>query len=234
MALSTGVVGAYKLEDLNEEVVNNDFTNNGTVTFVSGKFNNGASIQSSGQYLSTSSVFGLSSTSDISISMWVNMASEVADDRDFLNMCWTGATGSQIRIVYEHNGGTKRLRSYRDPNSAFADKVGSIADGAWRHILLTWTNTANQLKLYINNGTAATGNSTGATNLAVATQLTLGGSQQYSFTKPIQGIMDELVIWNKVLDSTERTDLYNGGAGLAYPFTGATVFPSLTLTGVGS
>lgn len=163
------------------------------------------------------------------------MNSEVADDRDFFNIVWTGASGAGIRIVYEHNGGTKRLRAYRDPNSAFADVTGSIADGTWKHILLTWTNSANQLKLYVNNGTAATGNSTGTTNPGAATQFNLGGTSQYSFTKPIIGIIDDCVIWNKVLDSTERGDLYNGGTGLAYPFTvTATATPNLVMLGVGS
>ena len=230
MALNSGIVAAYKLENLTEEVGANNFTNNGAVTFVAGKFNNGASIQTSGQYLSTTSVFGLTSTSDFSISFWVNMAAEVADDRDMFNMAWTGATGSQIRIVYEHNAGTKRLRGYRDPNTAFADVVGAIADGTYKNVVLTWTNTANQLFLYVNNGTAAIGNSTGTASIAVANQFTLGGSQQYTFTKPPIGVMDDCVIWNRVLSASERTELYNGGPGRAYPFPNS---GGLTLLGVG-
>lgn len=235
MALSTGIVAAFKLENTTEEVAAANLTNNGVVTFIAGKFNNGAYVLTSGQYLSVASVFGLTSTSDFSISFWVNMAAEIADDRDFFNIVWTGATGAGIRIVYEYNGGTRRLRAYRDPNSAFADVSGNIADGTYKHILLTWTNSANQLKLYINNGTPGTGNSTGTTNPGAATQFNLGGTSQYSFTKPITGVIDDCVIWNKVLDSTERGQLYNGGTGLAYPFAaGATVVPTLMMLGVGS
>lgn len=100
MALSTGIVAAFKLENTTEEVAAANLTNNGVVTFIAGKFNNGAYVLTSGQYLSVASVFGLTSTSDFSISFWVNMAAEIADDRDFFNIVWTGATGAGIRIVY--------------------------------------------------------------------------------------------------------------------------------------
>jgi hypothetical protein len=33
------------------------------------------------------------------------------------------------------------------------------------------------------------------------------------------GDIDEVGIWSRVLTSTEVTQLYNGGAGLQYPFT---------------
>ena len=32
------------------------------------------------------------------------------------------------------------------------------------------------------------------------------------------GVIDEVGLWSKVLSATEITDLYNSGAGFAYPF----------------
>lgn len=36
---------------------------------------------------------------------------------------------------------------------------------------------------------------------------------------PFDGLIDEVGIWSRAIDSTEVTSLYNGGAGLQYPFT---------------
>lgn len=38
--------------------------------------------------------------------------------------------------------------------------------------------------------------------------------------------MDEIGIWKRVLTSDERATLYNSGAGLSYPFSGASAIPA--------
>jgi hypothetical protein len=40
------------------------------------------------------------------------------------------------------------------------------------------------------------------------------------------GQIDEVGIWSRALSSTEVTKLYNGGAGLQYPFFPFSPFPS--------
>jgi hypothetical protein len=37
--------------------------------------------------------------------------------------------------------------------------------------------------------------------------------------KPFNGVIDEVVLWNRVLTDTERVALYNKGTGCGYPFT---------------
>ena len=38
-------------------------------------------------------------------------------------------------------------------------------------------------------------------------------------TYNITGAMDEVAIWDRVLTSDERAELYNAGSGFFYPFT---------------
>ena len=63
------------------------------------------------------------------------------------------------------------------------------------------------------------------------TNLSLG-SRLGTTTSPeeFDGIMDEVGIWNRVLSDSEITELYNGGAGLTYPF----VVDTCTCPGAGN
>src|SRR5262249_31508245 len=42
------------------------------------------------------------------------------------------------------------------------------------------------------------------------------------YTHYFNGAIDEIGVWNRALTSTEITNLYNSGAGLAYPLTAST------------
>jgi len=41
-------------------------------------------------------------------------------------------------------------------------------------------------------------------------------------TADFDGLIDEVGIWSRALNSTEVSELYNSGSGLAYPFTTGT------------
>ncbi len=59
-----------------------------------------------------------------------------------------------------------------------------------------------------------------------AEQLTTGGSSSEFHS----GFLDEFSVWDRALSGSELTDLYNAGAGLAYPFSsGATFVPRATM-----
>lgn len=231
MALTDNLIAAYKLDDTADSYGSFTLTNNGTVTFTTGKSGNGATITSAGQYLSTANDLGLTATEDFSISMWVKLASETTVDRDIFNISHNGATGTETRLVYEYNGGTRRLRAYRNPQLSFADRSGNIADNAWHNIIVTMTNSASGVKLYFDDGAAATGSSTSTTNITNSDQFTLGSTVQYSHTAPINGMVDEVMVWNKILSSTERTELQT--TFVADVVGGAAVNGGLLLMGVG-
>ena len=168
----------------------------------------------------------MTATGDFTVSMWIKLASDNTSDKDLFNWSWNGASGANVRIVYEYNGGSRRLRAYRNPQHGFADINGNLGNNTWKHIVLTFTNSANNLKLYVNNGTPAVGNSSGTEYISYANQATFGNTIQYSHTKPLIGLMDEIYIWNRVITADEITELYNSGDGLFYPFSAEAPFIS--------
>ncbi len=226
MAIPTALA-YYKLDESSgnaADATGNGYTltNTGTVTFSTGLINNGSYNTTSSQYLGRSSAFGLTSSSNFSISLWIKLTSDNTADRDIFNFDVTGASGSTIRGVYEYNSGTRRLRFYRASNTnTFLDINGNIGTNAWYHLVFTYNGGTGAMALYKNNAAAVTGTNSGTTNNANSSQFNIMSTVQYSFNAPLNGGMDEVGIWNAVLTSGEVSELYNGGAGLAYPFTGS-------------
>jgi hypothetical protein len=89
----------------------------------------------------------------------------------------------------------------------------STIDNLWKMLTITFNGT--HMKGYVNgllNGTVSYSYTGGASYI-----LKLGGwnsDSNYNFA----GGIDEFGIWNRSLNSSEITVLYNGGTGLTYPF----------------
>src|SRR4051812_38835093 len=82
MALLTGIVSYWKLDessgDAVDSVSSNNLTNHGSIPFVPGKINNGADIEmSTGQYFTIpdASQVGLDILSDFTINAWIKIES---------------------------------------------------------------------------------------------------------------------------------------------------------------
>lgn len=87
---------------------------------------------------------------------------------------------------------------------------------AWTHIM--GTADGSGIAYYFDNALAASASwGAAATYNASTYQITVGNS-------PVTGVgfndgtIDSFQLWDRVLTSGERAELYNGGAGKAYPF----------------
>ena len=95
----------------------------------------------------------------------------------------------------------------------------TFTPGNW--YMLTYTWDGSNVKLYINGSGTATlsgpSTSTGTSDfMGLGTHFSIGAD---TFTaRYFSGLMDEVGVWNRVLTSTEVTELFNTGRGLQYPF----------------
>jgi hypothetical protein len=78
-------------------------------------------------------------------------------------------------------------------------------------------SVGNTINIQVNNGTA----DSAAHNLGVfyGTAPFAIGARDAAAADYWDGLIDEVGFWKRVLTADERTTLYNGGNGLAYPFT---------------
>lgn len=90
-----------------------------------------------------------------------------------------------------------------------------ISTNVWYHLVSTYTS--GNLNIYINgsldkNYVNPTGNL-----ISVSDGLHIGHEDAW-INEYFFGIIDEIGIWSRALSAAEVAALYNGGAGLAYPF----------------
>ena len=124
----------------------------------------------------------------------------------FLNLEYSGGVYAPALRV-RNNGGTD--------SQAYSNN--DMVTGSWQHIVITYAGDGNasNIKIYVNGNVSETTTSGGFTpdGGVQANVYLMGGGQYYS----IGGKMDEIAIWqNRIISSSEVTDLYNNGAGIFY------------------
>lgn len=192
---------------------------NGTDTSIDysssyGKINSGALYNGSTDRIVTSGNIGITGSTTRSISAWIYISTSTV----LQEIVWYGADSSNNTFsIYYHGTNQFGLDIYG--NYLQTNTLGtSLPISAWNHIVVTYAggawNTTN-VKLYINGvewaggwsatGTGSTPNTTNG-SLYIGDR-TAGGEWNYA------GRIDEVLIANKVLSSTEISNLYNGGDG---------------------
>lgn len=210
MALIDNIRAYYKLEDTSDSAGANTLTNSGTVSFATaGKIGNSAgTFNGVNQRLSRSDAMGFTSTSTNTYNLWVKFNAAGG----YLFDAHTNSGASKRHLLYN---ATDRINSYINASDASVSTgAGSITTGTW--YMLTLTHNSGAYELFLNGvskGTATVGGTGGAGNLFSA------GNAADSFGAPMNGLVDEFGVWDRVLTGTEITALYNSGAGLQYPFT---------------
>lgn len=234
MALTDQLEGYWNLDESSGNAADstanaNTLTNNGTTPYVAAKINNGADFElASSQSLSRADSTSLSVTGNISIAGWIKVESDPAADTTY---CIAGkwfSTGDQRSYFfgYDNNGGVKHLQFTYVSDGVANDTESSIGTtltaGTFFHVAATVVVATKVVKFYV-DGVETTGTNADANATAIfdsTADFALGklGSNAAFF---MDGILDEVGVWSRALTAAEITELYNGGAGLAYPFTSA-------------
>ena len=243
MALTDSLVSYYKLDessgDASDSVGSNTLTNVNTATFVTGKINNCCSLSGASQAFDKAGNYGIAFGSSYSIGGWVRLNAEIgASTWQLFSLCHSATNADISVITYDYNSGTRRLRNIRYNSGAVdTEPTYNITLGTtdWYHIFITYDSGTARMDTYV-NGTSvvnATSSNTAGTSGSYVQGFYLGryGDGGASITN---SKIDEVGVWSRCLSSTEISQLYNSGLGLAYPF-GASSSPlsNLALLGVG-
>ena len=208
--LWNGLAAYYTADNTPNDALGNY---NGTLingaTYGTGIINQGFALDGVNDYVSISPTFGSSfstPTSAHSYSAWV-YPPVLAGIYDFIiqngkNDMGTALSLRQNDVRFWYQGGFNG-----------AQTTGSLINiASWNHIVSTYDG-AGGLKIYINDSLALTTtiswtDGTGTCNTYLGSYL---GSNHY-----MNGGIDEVGAWTRVLTPTEVTELYNSGAALQY------------------
>ena len=192
----------------------NALTNNNSVTFVAAKVANGADLETdTDMSLSVADVASLDITGDMSISMWWKYETDI--DAGLISKF--GASGNRSWRIYKDSVGDTIIFSVTDDGTTMNDVTWAHAasNATWYHYVLTYTASTHLAELWI-DGVSQTAKDVIDTSIFNSTSALYIGADEGTPTNSQDGVVDEVGIWSKVLNSGEIAQLYNAGAGFAY------------------
>jgi hypothetical protein len=224
--LTTSLFAYYKLDESSGNASDSSgngytLTNNGTVTYTTGKINNGALFDNTiGKNLDYNGNLGFAGGGTRTYACWVNVSSFSATGYILDNTTTTAGSGSANKrfILYSEND--SKIHMYAGTNEVL---TSALSTGTWYFVVVTQNGTTWELFLNgTSQGTTSMGSATISDNSFRIGESHAGGGAGKSTT-------DEVGIWGRVLTSSEITSLYNSGTGLSYPFTTSTFVPRIIM-----
>ncbi|MFC4991913.1 LamG-like jellyroll fold domain-containing protein [Rubritalea tangerina] len=238
-ALTSGLVTYYDFEDLN-----NDASASGPNATIVGT---DVAVGQTGGAVGNAATFAGTTNDRISTSVGFGSGNTLGES--FTVAAWykldTDATSAASRFfVFEAENNFDLSYGLRNLDAGLADGqtyAGSTPNnlftdvhtaGTWQHVLITYTANAGTttVETYING--SALDSITATTSTISSTGIHIGNARSSSGTRAFDGMIDEFAAWNRVLDSSEISQVYqngvNGQAVTAIPEPSVT-----TLIGLG-
>ena len=241
MALIDNIVSYYKLDDdaantdVDDELDANEGTLNGgentADVSVAGQIGTAFDLDGNDYVgITTMGSFGSNLGSGFSVSFWIK-TTEAA--QHFIMGTVNDGLGLQVLVGINYTAQGKIAVFLRDDD--LNDTIGrttdvvDFRDGAWHHIVMTADGPGDLVTIYVDGDSKAITYvlQETADNFPNFDHEFLIGAYNARGTPSdyLIGTLDEVGIWNKVLSEAEATELWNGGAGLTYPFVVAVAPP---------
>lgn len=236
MALSDNLVGYWALNEASGNALDshstNDLTNNNSVGSATGKVGNARDFEEgSSQYFSIAPPAALQMGDiDFTIQAWVNFES-IGSPRSICGQ-WGPNAATDSWLIYTDSATANNFffACQGISSNVFlrASNLGTPSLATWYHVVVWHDSVNNQVGIKINNGTANTASYSGGTRVLASPDFTIGRSN----TANMDGLLDEVAIWKRVLTSVEIADLYNSGSGRDYAYIsgGSSITGNLSVT----
>lgn len=221
--LLTSLMAYWKLDESNgtrsDSFGANTLTDNNTVTSNTGKINTAAEFTAANS--ESLSILDNSSLSmgdiDFTVAAWVYLTDKT-NVRTILAK-WNNTANHREYLLWYNNSTDRFLFSVSNDGTnstnVTADVLGSPALDTWYFVVAEHDSVLNKIRIYVNNGA---GNELNWTTGVLDSDSTFRIGANSQNIQHFNGRIDEVAIWKRLLTSGERTQLYNNGLGMAYPF----------------
>ena len=217
MSLLDGLISWWGLDELSgtryDAFGTNHLSDHNTVGSATGKVNKAADFEvSNSEYLYRASNASLQfGDEDFTIACWVKLESFSDGYRFFVTKANNLTPEYSLDAVYPN------FRFYVRNSSGTLTPIAKsgATTGVW-HYLVGWHSaSANKVYLQLNNGTPVSASHSGGCN-AGSNAFLIGSYVDNGGALYMDGLIDEVALWRRVLTTEERSALYNGGAGLSF------------------
>jgi len=214
MALTDNLQAFYKLSDTSDSSgYNKHLTNNGNVSFASGKIGNAAVFDRSGDSQNASNWLSVENTNTgetaASFFCWAKMTYSDYPEYAF-GMSGIQDDGTWVLFYHANNGRLQFGSNFGEGWSDVAFGVSFIPQDEWAYVGFTYDGS--NIRLYINGQidsvTPCNGNFVRSTN-----NIYIGKDGSWN-SIGFAGQIDAVGIWNRALSDAEVAELYNNGTGL--------------------
>lgn len=174
---------------------------NGPV-WVAGKLNNGLDFDGVNDHVTVSA--SVRPMSALSLSFWVKLDAVTGGMGVLQDFNWNAGRPFGYLLDIGSTGSLNWRAGDGTPDSVASSPAGTLVVGQWTHIVMTWEN--NVTKFYKNGTLIATTGTTDSTAISYTgtAGLKIGTNQTY-----LNGILDDLRVYNRVLTASEAAQLYN-------------------------
>ncbi len=232
IGLSNSLVGFWNLNETSgtraDSTTGSNLADTGSVGSAAGKINTAANFSGS-NYLSVADNARLSMGDiDFTLSGWVYMGDKT-DNRTVVSKYDSNGV-NQREYLIQYNLVNDRFQFFVSSDgssgaSIFADALGSPSINTWYYVVAWHDSVSNTINIQVNNGTVnSSAYSSGVFNGTAAFAL---GSASQGISSLMNGRIDAVGVWKRVLNSVDRTTLYNAGSGLEYASLNAS--PSINI-----
>ena len=212
----SGLISAWFLERTSGDVIDETGTNNGTnvgaTRGVAGRLNNAFDFEADeDDYVNMGDK--IDGIEEISIALWFKPESIIATERQFVSK--DDETKGRSYDFSTTASGKVKLFLWDDGDvgyQTFTDDV-VLSVGTWTHVIVTADVPTDTVKIYINGLEVEVNHALGpwtGTTIRDSTSILMIGRREYSGSEqPVDGIIDEIEIWDKVLSPAEALIVSN-------------------------
>lgn len=218
MALTDNLISFWELEESsgtrNDSTSSaNNLTDNNTVTSTTGLVGTAAVFTAANlESLTRADNASLSTGNiDFTVVFWVKMTTAASvgliykGDSTGIEYAITARSGGQFRLEVDNAAGLVNLTP--------VTTTATYTTGTWYMVEAYHDSVNDIISININNGTAVTAAySLGSWDSGTSFYMGVDAD----FGDYMNGQLDQVGFWKKILSSTERSFLYNGGAGRTY------------------
>ena len=216
MPLADDLISYWALDEASGNALDSHGTNelteaSGTIEAASGKVGGARDLEAA-----DTEFFALADNDSVSfgdepftLQAWVNLETQ---GFNWVFQKYDGVASCEYQLQYNVVSGGMTFRVSPDGLDASAVEVvtAALSTGTW-YLVHAWHDpVANEIGISVNAGAPVTASHSGGV---------FDGSALFRLGFIYDGLVDEAAIWGRVLTSDDRTNLYNGGLGLAYPLT---------------
>lgn len=221
MSLLTNLVSYWKLDEAsgtrNDTHGSNHLTDNNTVTSTSGKINNAAQFANgNSEYLSCTSNSDLQTGDiDFTFTAWIQPQTSFPTGGEII-VGKDVDTPSSSRDYTIDIRDTAAIRFYINGGGTSIVTGPTLSLSTWYFVVAWHDAAANTVNLQVDNGTVNSSSTGGEVPQTSGAEFRIGARAYAGFEGYFNGLIDEVGFWKRTLTTQERSDLYNGGSGLAY------------------